>query len=520
MATLGENLKTRLETMKDHDTVDVVVYVSNDGADEQMVLSESIDSDEPASRSEYVGQLRQAVDERQKGLLSFVQEETASPSARLMALDEGPSVTAARVIDRFWINNSVRMELTRAAVIAIADRSDVTHIEMVTPTDLDEILDNVTFPGALQVEAVALDADTPKPTWSVKHINAHLMWSLGYRGKDVLVAVIDTGVNYRHPDLMGRMWQSADYPKHGYDFSGNGDPDPMDEHHGGHGTKCAGIVAGDGTMGQATGVAPEATIMAIRMGNDEPAMFRCLEFAIDQGADVISMSLTWKYDKSPDYPGWRRACETVAKARISHANSSGNQGNKLVGFPIPYNIGAPGNCPSPWLNPNLPQAGGTCSPVTCGASNSSDRLSYSSGRGPVAWEDGAYADYPYDAGGEPGLVKPDICAPGPGTTSCSSKYDPDAANTAPYAGFGGTSAATPHVAGCMALLISVCKANGAVPTPERIQEALETTAVRMVGQTKDKENHYGSGRVDVFAAYKFGVEKGWWPPVDQELPVA
>jgi hypothetical protein len=46
--------------------------------------------------------------------------------------------------------------------------------------------------------------------------------------------------------------------------------------------------------------------------------------------------------------------------------------------------------------------------------------------------------------------------------------------------------------------------------PAYIQEALENTAVRVTGQTKDKENHYGAGRVDVKAAYDYGMSKGWW----------
>jgi hypothetical protein len=43
-----------------------------------------------------------------------------------------------------------------------------------------------------------------------------------------------------------------------------------------------------------------------------------------------------------------------------------------------------------------------------------------------------------------------------------------------------------------------------------VQEALENTAVRIVGQSRDKENHYGAGRVDVYAAYLYGLAKGWW----------
>jgi len=74
--------------------------------------------------------------------------------------------------------------------------------------------------------------------------------------------VLDVGVNYNHVDLADNMWEHPDYPNHGYDFAYN-DDDPMDNH--GHGTHCAGTVAGDGTAGSQTGMAPDAKIMALKI---------------------------------------------------------------------------------------------------------------------------------------------------------------------------------------------------------------------------------------------------------------
>ncbi len=105
-------------------------------------------------------------------------------------------------------------------------------------------------------------------------------------GRGVKVAVIDTGVDYTHPDLAGRVVK-------GYDFA-NGDADPMDDH--GHGTHVAGIIGGRAAApGGVTGVAPEATIVAYKVLNENGEGFTsdivaAIEAASDQ-ADVINMSL-------------------------------------------------------------------------------------------------------------------------------------------------------------------------------------------------------------------------------------
>lgn len=252
--------------------------------------------------------------------------------------------------------------------------------------------------------------------------------------------------------------------------------------------------------------------MALRVGGKEHNFWRALEFAIQQGAQVISMSMTWKNDLSPNYPGWRRICETILAAGVLHANSTGNNGQlSTTGIHrVPFNIGAPGNCPPPRLHPlqNNPGGGNAnlSSAVSCGSTDQADRLLVNSGRGPCAWESAPFADFPFDNGNRPGLLKPDVCAPGSATDSCNWRFE----GGAPYVSFNGTSSATPHVAGCMALLAHACRRAGTPIVPGRIQEALENTAVRIQGQTLDKEIHFGAGRVDVFGAYNYGLARQWW----------
>ena len=487
MTTIGQDLSQRLDSLRDHDLVDVDIFPRS------VAVYPSLSFDGPVpARSDTIDHLKTMASEAQVPILAALlsnSDDTAYP--RL-------------VTGRRWINNSVSALLRQDQLRAIIDLEDVEHVELAHYADLEILMDHdapwTTSPAALTVRQQTT-------AWSVEHINAPRLWNLGINGNAVVCAVIDTGVNYHHPDLRDRMWDgNSNFPNHGYDFERH-DIDPMDTQ--GHGTACAGIVAGTGRQGLRTGVAPQATLMALRVGGVERNYWDALEFAVENGADVVSMSMSWKYISSPDYPGWRRACESVLAAGVLHANSIGNQGAKLVEFPLPYNIATPGNCPPPWLNQAQKPVGAVSSAISCGATDSGDRLAPYSGKGPAAWDIGPYRDYPYDPPQNLGLLKPDVCAPGPGTYSCDWQHVQNGSRP-PYRSFGGTSAATPHVAGALCLLTQAVRRAGTEVVPGQVQEALEQTAVPVVGQQMPKENHYGAGRIDVLQAYEFGKDLGYW----------
>jgi subtilisin family serine protease len=523
---LGSALAARLETVREHDTLDVNVFLKGEPARESLaqVTGAFLDSDgshrqapDSTNRDQVVWGIKHRAASRQHDLLAFLNEEQKRTREISSFIDDGtvvsvsvPQVTRVRP---YWITNSVSMQVSPEMLQRIVERDDVEHVELIRHANLENLLDAPDDPlqdfqgPELEPFGPEHATDSAETTWGVRRINAPLLWQLGLTGDGVVVAVIDTGVNYHHPDLRLRMWDGGDdYPTHGFDFASD-EGDPMDEQ--GHGTACAGIVAGDGTSGKGTGVAPRAKIMAIRVGGSEEAFQAGMQFAVDRRVHVISMSMSWKYPDSPAYPGWRRMSETIWAAGILHANSIGNQGTDLSTYPLPYNIATPGNCPPPWMHPSQVPAGGVASAIGCGATDDADQLATYSGRGPAAWEEGPYTDYEYAEGQRPGLIKPDVCAPGPGTISCNWRYTLDAGAPA-YVPFGGTSAATPHVAGCLALLAHACIRSGTPVVPARVQEALESTAVRISGQTRAKENHYGAGRIDAYEAFKYGVTRGWW----------
>ena len=381
-----------------------------------------------------------------------------------------------------WIANAICFEATREAIISLADRSDILVI------GFDE--ERNWLPDGEEAHPAYPTRDI---TSNVTQVNADQVWSLGYTGQGVVVAVIDTGVNYNHLDLADHLWDGGlEFPHHGYDVYNN-DNDPIDDH--GHGTHCAGTVCGDGTAGSQTGIAPDATLMCVKClhadgKGSETDVINGMQWAIDHGCDVISMSLGGHEESVAQQTIIRDACVNVLAAGVIASISAGNQGKQLSLYPIPDNIGLPGGCPPPYLDPEqeLNPGGLSCS-VCVGAVDSNDQTADFTSQGPRDWSGSDYADYPYIFGSQSefGLIRPDVCAPGVNIKSAS--YD---SNTG-YITMSGTSMAAPCVAGCMALILS----KNFETTPADMCRILEETAVSL---STGKSNIYGYGRVDALAA--------------------
>src|SRR3954469_21916742 len=331
MQKVAVDLAHLLETAADHDQLDVNIFLRGEPTDivriPEMVANtdDQLATTDVSDVADVLDGLKSAVESAQTGLLSFLRDQTGHAAFA----DDEVSVMAAAPPETFWITNAVGTRVTAGTLREILRREDVQFVDLSRHVPIDELIDakapakpilGKKAPGKVAPEGKATSkqkrAGVPKSSaadgpaqvvWSVQHINAPLCWQQGLTGKGILVAVVDTGVNYDHPDLNKRMWKGGtEYPKHGYDFENN-DNDPSDDN--GHGTATAGQVAGDGTSGTKTGVAPEATILAIRVGGVERNFWRGLQFALDRKARVISMSMSWKYPSRPDYPGWRRVCE-------------------------------------------------------------------------------------------------------------------------------------------------------------------------------------------------------------------
>jgi len=162
----------------------------------------------------------------------------------------------------------------------------------------------------------------PGDDWAWSMVGTQYAHQLGKYGDDVVVAVLDTGIDYTHPDLEDKMWDDI-----GYDFVEN-DDDPMDEH--GHGTHVAGIIAS---------VAPGAELMALRVieetGGDWVDVSRAVEYARDNGADIISMSFGGQY--SAFTPAFELQMERAYNwDDILHIAAAGNDDSDEKYYPAGY----------------------------------------------------------------------------------------------------------------------------------------------------------------------------------------
>lgn len=381
-------------------------------------------------------------------------------------------------IKSHWIFNGINCMATPEAIEAIASNPDVLIIGFNREQHL--------LPEG---EKPTVSDATRELTYNILKVNADDVWGLGFTGEGVIIAVIDTGVNYNHVDLADHMWIHPDFPYHGYDCNGN-DNNPMDDM--GHGTHCAGTVCGDGTAGSQTGMAPDATLMAIKVldadGNGNiNDICEGVEFAVEHGAHVFSMSLGFASGgTNSERIQFRNTMINTLEAGVVGAVAAGNEGDQLYMYPVPNNVRVPGNCPPPWLHPDQTITGGLTCVVCVGSTDQNDNASYFTSRGPVTWQSvTGFNDYAYNPG--IGLIRPDVCAPGSNIKSLNYQ------GNSGYTDMSGTSMATPCVAGVMGLMLS----KNIELTPAEIDEILETTAAPL---STSKSNTFGSGRIDALAA--------------------
>lgn len=289
--------------------------------------------------------------------------------------------------------------------------------------------------------------------WALDRVKAPAVWNQGFTGQGVVVAVLDSGVDYTHPDLRDTLWQNRGEiagngldddqngfvdDLHGWDFIAQ-DNDPMEVDAAGHGTVVAGIIAASGAK-RAKGVAYNAQIMPIRVlrqndGDIGTAFEDGIRYAVDNGAKIINLSLAIESAN-----GWLKPLSPERKAALQYARDAG----VMV-------IAAAGNQRQDFGLGRPTEPGHTISRGLGLAVGAIDRQS-------------KLADFSNPAGARPVNY---VVAPGVNLLS-----------TSPWGGYGtwyeGTSFAAPVVSGIAALMLS---ANPQL-TPAQMESILTATAHR------------------------------------------
>ncbi|AUT03510.1 peptidase S8 [Nostoc sp. CENA543] len=203
---------------------------------------------------------------------------------------------------------------------------------------------------ALNQSTFADVADLGNYDWGADAIKAPEVWAKGYTGQGVIVAVVDSGVDYTHPDLSANMWRNnREIAGNGIDDDGNGFIDdiygwnffgnnnnPLDDN--GHGTHVAGTIAAVRNTFGVTGIAYNAKIMALKaLGGAEGrssgnSVGNSIRYAADNGARVINLSLG---GANPNPDTLSAIQYAISKGAIV-VSASGNESELAPGYPARY----------------------------------------------------------------------------------------------------------------------------------------------------------------------------------------
>ena len=352
-----------------------------------------------------------------------VQFSRSSPSARRAAILSAENAQEIRQFERLDIFH-VRLPQGRNVELAVAAFLRHPDVIAAQPNYLRQI---VRLAGPLPNDPRWLDGTL----WGLSKIQAPPVWTgFGTGDGTVVIADVDTGVNYNHPDLAANMWRNpGEIPGNGIDDDANGkvddvfgidtrnnDTDPMDDN--GHGTFTSGIAAAVGNNGiGVTGVNWNAKILACKFlnqngsGSDADAI-ACFNYILalkQRGINIRVVNNSWGGFRGPGPPptAMKNAIDALGAAGILSVFSAGNDGVNIDSTPFD------------------PASITSSSIVSVAASDQSDNRANFSNFGATAV---------------------DIAAPG---VSITSTFGND------YLTGDGTSASAPYVAGAAALLASL-----------------------------------------------------------------
>ncbi|MFI1976880.1 S8 family serine peptidase [Streptomyces wedmorensis] len=360
----------------------------------------------------------------------------------------------------FWATNAIHVT---GGSLQMAE-------QLATETEVESLWQDVTY-TAPEPEAGRNVAEVNAVEWGLAGINADEVWEkYGDKGAGITVANIDTGVQYDHPALVKqyrgtRADGSFDHNYNWFDAAKSCAGEPCDKN--GHGTHTMGTMAGDDGAGNHIGVAPEVKWIAAN--------------GCCPSATALVESGQWMLEP------------TDLSGRNPDAGKRPNIINNSFGSSVPSNDPFLEDISLAWT------ASGIFGVWANGNVGSACRTSGSPGSRTVNYSVGAYdssntiASFSSRGSGQDGETKPNISAPGVNVRS--------SVPGSGYASYSGTSMATPHVAGAIALLWSAAPSlrGDVAATKELLDDTGIDSPDDQCGGTDDDNNVFGEGRLDALA---------------------
>ena len=411
------------------------------------------------------------------------------PAIIILTATETPAMLARRLgpHQRGQIISELenRAEFNRSNLVQLLRQRNIENIRplwlingVAVTAPADVLLETASLPS---VQAIALDETLQLPhpldstditaEWNISRTGAPQLWDMGFVGTGTTIAILDSGVNINHPDLINR-WRGL--PGDWFDpYNNSTTPYDFGIF---HGTGVAGVALGGNSSGSSIGMAPGAQLIAAKLFRDDGTgnvsyIIEALQWVLNPGGDpdrapaVINNS--WGFIDSDgeclatlgtgqNALHLRSAIETVRAAGIVVVSSAGNTG------PADDTSISPANYPES---------------LAVGATDFHNSIAGFSSRGPSAC--------PGDS-----TTYPDLVAPG-----VSVKVAADGSGTnAGYQFMSGTSFSSPHVTGAVALLLSAVDDLSV----NELEMALKDAAIDLGPSGVD--NTYGHGLLDVARA--------------------
>ena len=388
------------------------------------------------------------------------------------------------VLNSFWIINAIVARINADKLIEIASLNIVDKIVPNFEVYVDEPIKEYDYRPSGKVWS-----------WGINRTRAPEVWKMGYNGSGVRICVIDSGVDISHPALAGKMLtldpSNPYYPGGWMAFDSAGNPmlmEPMDTY--GHGTHVSGTALGGDGKDIVIGVAPGATLMhalALPYGSGTFAQtLAAMEWAADPyyldpdtgekiytGLPAHVVSMSWG---ARNYYG-AEFLEPIKHMLLMNIIPVAAMGN-----------GGYGSHDNP---------GNIYGVFGIGATDENDQVASFSGGTIIYWP---YVppSWPFNGTYPARYIKPDFAAPGVRILS-----------SVPGGGYSimsGTSMATPHVSGIIALMFQATNWHiyGVPDVPEKFYEVLKETALDLGDPGKDPR--YGWGIVDAYEAVRKVLE--------------